>query len=245
MDVTVNPLVEALEVAYRRSREMDAPLNVRLKVIADEVRALSVPFAEAVDTFVGRLERAGAGEAAPKVGEAMPNFLLPDESGALVSLESLLRRGPVAIVFLRGHWCPYCRLNAAALAEVQDRITPVQFVAISAERRPFTQALKTEAGANFPFLTDVGNGYALSLNLSIWVDSAMSDLIASAGWDIPRYQGDKVWILPIPAVFLVGSDGIIRARHVDPDYRRRMEITDLLDAARQLEVQALRSTEVA
>ncbi len=229
-----HPLVAALELAYQRSRAMDAPLNVRLKVIADEVRALSTDFADAVDRFVGRLERVGAGEQAPQVGEAMPPFLLPDETGQLVSLESLLARAPVAIVFLRGHWCPYCRLNAAALAEVEDAVKPVQFVAISAERRPFTETLRAESGAHFPFLSDVANGYALSLNLAIWVESSMSKMIAGAGWDIPAYHGDAAWILPIPAVFLVGTDGIIRARHVDPDYRRRMEIADLLAAVRDL-----------
>jgi peroxiredoxin len=229
-----NPLVEALEVAYQQARAMDAPLNARLKVIADRVRALSDEFAGAVDEFVGRLERAGAGETAPQVGDAMPSFVLPDEKGHLVSLDSLLARGPVAVVFLRGHWCPYCRLNAVALAEIQDQAKPVQFVVISAERRPFTDTLKNEAEASFPFLTDVGNGYSLSLNLAIWVDDKMSGLIAGAGWDVPAYQGDATWILPIPAVFLVGTDGIIRARHIDPDYRKRMEISDLLRAVREL-----------
>ncbi len=232
--MAANPLVEALEAAYEHARVMDAPLNTRLKVIADSVRSLSDVFANAVDEFVERLERAGAGEAAPCVGDLMPLFVLPDENGHLVSLETLLKQGPVAIIFLRGHWCPYCRLNAAALAEIQDQAKPVQFVAISAERRPFTAALKNEAGAAFPFLTDVGNGYSLSLNLAIWVDHKMSTMIAGAGWDIPAYQGDATWILPIPAVFLLDTNGIVRARHVDPDYRKRMEISDLLDAVREV-----------
>jgi peroxiredoxin len=229
-----HPLVAALEVAFQRSRMMDAPLSARLRVVADEVRALSTDFAEAVDAFVGRLERAGAGEGAPKVGDQMPPFILPDETGRLVSLTDLLTRSPVAVSFHRGHWCPYCRLNAGALAEVEDQIKPVQLVAISAERRPYTETLKAESGATFPFLTDSRNGYALSLNLAIWVDDKMSGMIAGAGWDVPAYQGDQAWILPVPAVFIVDQDGIVRARHVDPDYRRRMEMEDLLAAARAL-----------
>ena len=42
------------------------------------------------------------------------------------------------------------------------------------------------------------------------------------------------WLLPIPAVFVLDRDGIVRARHVDPDYRRRMEIDDLVAAVRAL-----------
>src|SRR5260221_2442324 len=194
---TPNPLVAALELAFQRSRATDAPLNVRLKVIADEVRALSDEFADAVDVFVGRLERAGAGETAPQVGQVMPSFILPDENGHFVSLEDLLARAPVAIAFHRGHWCPYCRLNAVALAEVQDLVAPVQIVAISAERQPFTQTIKSEAGAAFPVLTDFGNGYALSIDLAIWVDDKMASMTARPGWDSPPSHGITSWILPV------------------------------------------------
>jgi peroxiredoxin len=81
-------------------------------------------------------------------------------------------------------------------------------------------------------LTDFGNGYALSLNLAVWVDDAMSSLIAAAGWDVPKYQGSEGWIVPIPSVFIVGQDGLIKARHVDPDYRRRLALDDLRAAAK-------------
>lgn len=39
-------------------------------------------------------------------------------------------------------------------------------------------------------------------------------------------------MLPIPATFVVGADGVVRARFVDPDYRRRMAVEELLDALR-------------
>jgi peroxiredoxin len=48
--------------------------------------------------------------------------------------------------------------------------------------------------------------------------------------DLPSYQGNSSWMLPIPATFVVGRDGRIKARFVDPDYRKRMAIEDLLAA---------------
>ena len=121
------------------------------------------------------------------------------------------------------------------MAEVDEEIAELggQIVAIVPERRKFTTALKSEAAANFPFLTDMDNGYALSLNLAIWVGAEMEMLIGGAGWDVPSYQGNAAWILPIPATFIVGTDGIITARYLDPDYRQRMEIEDLLAALKQ------------
>lgn len=227
-----HPLVAALEQAFWDVRDRDVTLGARLDHIAAKVRALSPVYHQAVDTFVERLERSGAGQDAPQVGDPMPGFLLPDDHGHLVSLEKLLETAPVAIAFHRGHWCPYCRLNAVGLAEVEEDIKPVQIVAISAETQTYTREIKDEAHAHFPFLTDFANGYALSLNLAIWVDDAMSSLIAGAGWDIPKYQGTQGWIVPIPSVFVVGQDGLIKARHVDPDYRRRLELDDLRAAAK-------------
>jgi hypothetical protein len=39
-------------------------------------------------------------------------------------------------------------------------------------------------------------------------------------------------MLPIPAAFIVGTDGIVRARFVDSDYRARMAVDDKLAALR-------------
>jgi peroxiredoxin len=225
------PIVIALNQAFQDVRDRDVPLRERLDYIAEKVRILSPTYADAVDSFVERLERAGAGVQAPQVGEPMPGFMLPDDQGRLVSLDRLLDVAPVVLAFHRGHWCPYCRLNAVGLAEIENEIKPIQIVAISAETQRYTREIKAEARAKFPFLTDLGNGYALSLNLAIWVDEAMSSLIAGAGWDIPKYHGQDGWILPIPSVFVVGQDGLIKARHVDPDYRRRLELDDLRTAA--------------
>jgi peroxiredoxin len=228
-------LVAALEDAFQCARHMDASLNDRLQSIAESVRNLSPPFADAVDRLIGRLQRSGAGVSAPVPGDPMPLFLLPDDAGHLVDFKDLLERGPVAVAFHRGHWCPYCRLNSFALAEAQKRasIEGGQIVAITPDRQKFAVALKTETGAEFPILTDLDNGYALSLNLAVWVGREMQEMIAAAGADVSTYQGNDSWMLPIPATFVVGKNGIIMARHVDPDYRRRMEIDDLLDALRK------------
>jgi peroxiredoxin len=79
---------------------------------------------------------------------------------------------------------------------------------------------------------DMDNGYALSLNLAIWLGAEMQQML-SGRRDLPSFQGNDSWILPIPATFVVGRNGIIKARHVDPDYRRRMAIEELLAAMRR------------
>ena len=169
----------------------------------------------------------------PKPGDIMPTFTLPDETGRLVSLDSLLAAGPVAITFHRGHWCcPYCRINTRVLAEAQERIRAegAKLVAIMPDREQFTSFFKSDADLHYPVLTDMDNGYALSLNLVFWVGAELERLMTAGGRDLPRYQGNETWFLPIPATFVLASDGTVRERFIDPDYRRRMTVEDLLAA---------------
>src|SRR5215470_995663 len=215
----------------------DEPLlNERLAAIAARTRKERPEFAAAIDRLVARLRDAAAGQAAPKPGETMPPFLLPDERGRLVAMEDLLAaNGPLAICFHRGHWCPFCKMNMLALAKAHREIEALRghLVAITPERWRFASALRQQAGGDFPVLTDMDNGYALSLNIAIWLGPEMESMIADRGHTLPFYQGNKSWIVPIPATFVVGSDGVIAARYLNPDYRERMSIDDLVTALRQ------------
>jgi peroxiredoxin len=229
-------LVAALERATQRAIALNAPLRDRLKIIADEVRTLSTVFAEAVDAFVSRLQTAEAGALAPAIGDQLPPFLLPDQDGRLIGLHDLLATGPAVVAFLRGHWCPYCQTTSATLGEIAQTAAAygARIVAIAPENRKFTQRLARDAGERVPILTDVDNGYALALNLAIWVDDDMAKLILSAGWDVPSYKTSADWLLPIPATFVVSRDGRVVARYVNADYRTRMEVSDILAALKAL-----------
>jgi peroxiredoxin len=233
-----NPPFVTVQEAFLYCRDMDASLSERLETFANVARTLRPEMQEAVDRMVERLKSNSAGEAAPKPGETMPSFILPDENGRLVGLEDLLAAGPVAVTFHRGHWCPYCRINTRALSEAQGRIKAIgaQIVAIMPERQQFATTFKTDAGLDYPVLTDIDNGYALSLNLAIWVGDELERLMAASGRDLPRYQGNEAWFLPIPATFVLDEDGMVRERFIDPDYRRRMAVEDLLSALKQAQV---------
>ncbi len=221
---------ERLRLAFQRCRDMEGTLNEQLCAYADASREVFPAYGEAVDRLVARLNESGGGENAPRPGEVMPPFMLPDGGGRLVTLPALLQKGPAAVMFFRGHWCPYCRLNVRAVTEAHDRIRAMgaQIVAIMPETQEYSEQFKAESGAPFPVLTDLDNGYALSLNLTIWLGSEIQRLLSYQ--DMAKFHGNDGWMLPIPAVFVVGRDGLVKARFVDPDFRKRMEIDDLLAA---------------
>src|SRR5262249_56561333 len=93
---------ESIEDAFKRIRSMDASLDEQLRAYADAARKRRPEFADAIDRLVERLRQNGAGENAPQPGEPMPPFILPDETGRLVSLDALMADGPVPAPFPRG-----------------------------------------------------------------------------------------------------------------------------------------------
>ena len=232
--MTDSKLADLLEEAFVRCRNLELSLAERLQAFANDVRGLGPHFQIAIDALVTRLAQSNAGATAPKVGEPMPAFLLPDEQGRLVRLEDFLDEGPVALAFNRGHWCPYCRINIDALARAEEEVGAEHrhIVAIVPDRQRFAMWLKSDAKAPFPVLTDVDNGYAMTLGLAFYVGDELKQMMVSSGWDPAVSQGTDNWMLPIPATFIVGTDGIVRGRFVDPDYRTRMAIEDMLATLR-------------
>lgn len=221
-----------LAEAFEEICKMDAPLNERLAAYADTLRELNFPFAEAYDDLVARLKAGEIGAMAPAVGEAMPPFSLPAHSGRIVGLEEILALGPAVISFNRGHWCPFCKIELATIAAHQDEIAARggQLVSILPDRQQFVRRLPDEILSSFIILTDIDNAYALSLGLVIWLGRRIAELMQGRGHRLSEYQGNDGWFVPLPATFVVGADGRVLARHVDPEFRRRMEIADILAA---------------
>lgn len=226
---------QTIDEAFRICRDMDGPLPLRLEMLSEAIRRLLPVYSDEVDRMVQRLQGAQFGATAPPAGTPLPPFVLPDDHGRLVDLASLTRRGPVAVAFLRGHWCPYCRISLRALARAQARIASegLQIVAITPEMQRFNSGFKAEAQAGFPILTDLDNGYALSLNLVFWLgDELPARLRVGSGRHVAEAQGNDAWFFPIPATFVLDTNGMITARFVDPDYRKRMDLDDMITALR-------------
>ncbi len=220
--------------AFALAASKDGPLKNRLDTYSAYSRELAPEINEAYDELIARIS--GLKKAGPSLGMPMPDFHLPDQDGHLVSLESLLAEGPLVLSINRGHWCPWCRLHLRALAEVHDeaRKLGAQVVSIIPETIAYSRRLVTDNALPFQVLTDLDLAYALSLGLMIWVGDRVRALYLKAGLDLSLFQRNEGWFLPIPATFLIGTDGIVQARFADPDFRTRMEPQDIIKALRKL-----------
>ena len=172
---------------------MDGPINTRLAAYATALKAINPDFAEAVERLIVRLRANDCGDGAPDVGDVMPDFALPDDGGRIVRLDELLNKGPTAIMFHRGHWCPYRRINLAVIARHSGDIRGVggNVVAVTPERQEFAAAFRSDAASPFPVLSDLDNGYALSLNLAIWVGRELEKMMAERGRGAAGLPGQR------------------------------------------------------
>jgi peroxiredoxin len=89
-------------------------------------------------------------------------------------------------------------------------------------------------GLEFEVLSDIGNRTARDYGLIFTVYEEMRPLYLKWGLDVPACNGDDTWELPVPATYLIDTHRVVRAAHVDKDYTKRMEPTQLLEALKQL-----------
>jgi peroxiredoxin len=216
---------------------MDGPLNARLAAYAAKLRELNFPFAEAYDVLVARLYAGEVGNEAPRVGEMMPPFILPSRDGAAVSLEELIANGPLVISFNRGHWCPFCKIYLRAIADFHRQISShsARVVSIMPDRQQFLDEARASTGGGLDILTDVDNGYALSLGLVMWLGDTLKELMKGRGYHLDAYHGSDGWFVPLPATFVVDRNQRIVGRFVDPDFRKRVEIDDIVAVLKKTE----------
>jgi len=105
-------------------------------------------------------------------------------------------------------------------------------VAVSPQT-PDNSLSMTEKGAlGFPVLSDEGNRVARDYRLHFTLSEVLQPIYAKIGIDLPVFNGDGSWPLPVPGTFVIGTDGIVRSAFVDADYTHRLEPSAILDVLR-------------
>lgn len=177
------------------------------------------------DNFIAGLRERGAGEAAPRLGDRLDAFVLPNSMGRHVALADLLGSGPIVLSFMRGGWCPYCRAELGAWGSAASRLAAVggRFVAISGEIGGRAETTRCELAPDAEMLCDVDHGLATALGLSFVVSPALHQRYNDHGLSLADIYGDSGRVLPIPATFVIDAGGIVRFAFVEPDFRVRAD----------------------
>lgn len=212
-------------------------LAAELELLRNETMSqLSGDVAQLMQEKANELARSGVAERSLQVGNAAPDFVLPNAHGRAVHLHGLLERGPVVVSFYRGDWCPYCNLELRALEralpEFQRR--GAQLAAVSPQTPDNSLSTAEKAALSFEVLSDVGNRAARQFGIVFTLPEELRTVYERFGIDIPAHNCDRTFELPIPATYVIAADGLIRYAHVNSDYTSRAEPADILAALERL-----------
>ena len=195
---------------------------------------------ETMHRATNELIASGAAAKALKAGDRAPSFVLNDPDGRPVSAADLLSEGPLVVSFYRGVWCPYCNMELQALqgALPSFRELGAQLVAISPQNAVNSRKSIRTNELEFPILSDPGNETAAAFGLRFKLPDYLVELYKSLKNELPAFNGDASWTLPMPGRFVIGQDGVILYAEVNPDYTHRPEPEDMLPVLRSRVAQA-------
>jgi len=171
-----------------------------------------------------------------KIGDTMPRFTIADPTGGQHDLAKLLEQGPVVLTFYRGSWCPYCATELGNLQERLDQInqTGATVLAISPEKPRNTEAMARQKDYGFHFGTDRDNTLAKRLALAFTLDSETIEKYKQYGINLPESNDIDTWELPIPATYVIDTNGTIKYAFVDEDYSKRADYDQVVMTLRKL-----------
>jgi peroxiredoxin len=212
-------------------------LQKDLDAVAQMVREKTPPHVmPTIEATRRRLEESGLKDHALQPRQTMSDFELPDATGEIVRSVELRSQGPLLITFYRGGWCPFCNLALRAFQERNAEIKTrgVTLLAISPQTPDHSLTLQEKHSLQFSVLSDAGNKVARQFGIVFALDPGLKTVQEQFGVDIPAYNGDRTFELPVPATFLVSTDGKVLKSYVEADYMQRLDPETALTWIREL-----------
>lgn len=168
------------------------------------------------------------------VNNQAPEATLRRPDGEAVTMVSLYEERPSILIFYRGGWCPYCNTHLGQIAKVEPELVEMgyQILAISPDRPEALSETTAKGDYQYQLLSDSNMALSKAFGLAFRVDDQTVDKYRGFGIDLEEASGRSHRLLPVPAVYIVNTDGVIRFAHWNPDYKERLQAPDLIQAAR-------------
>jgi peroxiredoxin len=164
------------------------------------------------------------------VGAKVSEFQLSDHDGRSVSSSDLLAKGRLVLCFIRGRWCPFCVAQMEAMNLVLPGIehADATLAAISPQTVQQSFFMRDQHKLSFPLLSDSENKVARQFGLTYRVPDEQKTVYQRAFVNLPFVNGDASWELPIPATYIIDSDGTVLYASANEDYTERPELEDIV-----------------
>ncbi|MCG7568114.1 AhpC/TSA family protein [Pseudoalteromonas sp. CnMc7-15] len=169
-------------------------------------------------------------------GLSVPDVTLKDTQGQPVALKQLLANKPTVLVVYRGGWCPYCSKQLKNIQNIEQQIAEMglQIIAVSPDS-PAKLAQSTISSPTYQLLSDDQLALAQAMGLAFFLDDKTAKVYRNKlGVNFVGLDGEQKVALPVPAVFVLDTQGMVHFQYANPNYRVRLSEPLLLAAAKQV-----------
>lgn len=214
------------------------PGSLAFALVLSLVCSLSMQYGHAD----GPIARNAEGIRPLRAGQAAPRFIVETVNHDPFVFDPQQLERPVLLVSFRGGWCPFCNLHLSELRHVIPAIAAlgVDVLFLSGDRPDLLyRSLDAEtqadiASLDYTLLSDADAQAAIALGVAFQASSMTIERRREKGDDIDGSSMLRHGILPVPAVFAVGTDGKIAFAYANPDYKVRLPADELLAVAVRL-----------
>ncbi len=170
------------------------------------------------------------------VGDALPVTLLLDADGNPFDLASAVSVKPTILIFYRGGWCPFCNMQMGQLARIEGQLQEMgyQIFAISPDKPEMLKKSMDKWKAKYTLLSDSKMDAAIALGIAYKVSDATVARYSRTKMNLDLNSGQDHHLLPVPAAYVIGRDGMIKFEYINPNYKVRIDPDELLRVAREL-----------
>lgn len=162
-------------------------------------------------------------------GDKAPNFEGINQANDTVSLETLLKDGPVVLTFYRGEWCGYCNKYLSALDENYPKMKELgaNLIAISPELPEYITEMAEKMEHPYSIISS-GTPIMQQYGLDFQLDKKTLVKYKVYGINLSKSNGNEDNTLPIPATYVIDKSGTIVYKHFDENYKVRAEVEEIM-----------------
>ena len=168
-----------------------------------------------------------------EAGQTAPVFTAYTVDGDSYRFDPAQREQPTVLIFYRGGWCPYCNKHLKDLREAEPVLLELGFevLFLSADRPEILHSSLRREQPSYTILSDASMEVSRAFGIAFVVDDETLARYKKAGLDLEKVSGYTHHQLPVPAVFVIDTNGVIRYAYANPDYRVRLEANAVLEQA--------------
>lgn len=157
--------------------------------------------------------------------------------GKKTSLGQALNNKKTILFFYRGGWCPFCNTQMGQLKKIESKLQGLgfQLIGISTDNAQDLQKSMGKHQMNYQLLADFNSTTSQAFGLAYFASQKTTDrYLAKMKLENPLQKnkaGDERIVLPVPAIYVIDSTGLVQFNYVNPNYKVRLHEELLLKAA--------------